>query len=83
MTTLTILIELSQDLINTESGQEEAATVPTNNDFNPNFKGIINESYFLYDKIDLRKDTFITAIKKNFSLRFDQLLQQNIRKGNI
>lgn len=65
--TLKILIEPSQDLINTESGQEETATVPTNNDFNRNYKGIsgniksykntpvtyyINKSYFLYDKIE-------------------------------
>ena len=65
--TLKILIEPSQDLINTESGQEETATVPTNNDLNRNYKGIsgniksykntpvtyyINKSYFLYDKIE-------------------------------
>ena len=68
--TLKILIEPSQDLINTESGQEEMATVPTNNNFNRNSKGIssniknykntpityyINKSYFLYDKSDLIK----------------------------
>ena len=77
------LLEPSQDLINTESGEEETTTVPTTHDFNPNYKGIdnniknykntpmtyyIKESYFLYDKSDLIKDTFITALNKKISI---------------
>ena len=73
------LLEPSQDLINTESCEEETTTVPTTHNFNPNYKGIddniknykntpvayyINKSYFLYDKSDLIKDIFITAINK-------------------
>ena len=69
--------------MNTESGEEETTTVPTTHDFNPNYKGIdnniknykntpmtyyIKESYFLYDKSDLIKDTFITALNKKISI---------------
>ena len=38
--TLKTLIVQSQDLINTESGQEETTCVLTSNNFNPNYKGI-------------------------------------------
>ena len=71
------MLEPSEDLINTESDEEETMTVATTHDFNPKFKGInnsiknykntpvtyyINESYFVHYKSDLIKDTFITAI---------------------
>ena len=77
------LLEPSQDLINTEFREEETTTVTTTHDFNPNYKGIddnvknykntpityyIRKSYFLYDKSDLIKDTFITALNIKISI---------------
>ena len=73
------IIDPSPTLINSESGQEETASVPTREVFSPDYKGIedniknykntptthyINESRFLYDKSNLIKDTFITALNK-------------------
>ena len=70
----------SANLINTESGTEEI-TVPTQHSFYPEQEAIeknikkykdvaifyfINKSYFLYDKIDLIKETFITALQKKY-----------------
>ena len=65
---LKTLLEPSQDLINTESGEEETTTIPTTHDFNLNYKGIdvntknykntpvsyyINKSYFCMIKVTL------------------------------
>ena len=65
---LKTLLEPSQDLINTESGEEETTTIATTHDFNPNYKGIddntknykntpvsyyINKSYFCMTKVTL------------------------------
>ena len=73
------IIDPSPTLINSESGQEETASVPTREVFSPDYKGIedntknykntptthyINESYFLYDKRNLIKDIFITTLNK-------------------
>ena len=84
------LIELSQDLINTKAGTEQTLSVPARAHFFPDQKAIedhikysknvpvvhyINESYYLYDKNDLIKETFITAFnKKNINLQFNQVL---------
>ena len=72
-------IEQSPTLANSGSGQEETTTVLTRDIFFPEYKGIgdniknykntptthyINESHFLYDKSNLIKDTFITALNK-------------------
>ena len=72
-------IEPSQDLINKERNTEETSSVPTQNSFFPeqkasedsikNYKNapissFINESYFFYNKSDLIKETFITALNK-------------------
>ena len=73
------LIEPSQDLINKKRNTEETSSVPTQNSFFPEQKTIedsiknyknapisyfINESYFFYNKSDLIKETFITALNK-------------------
>ena len=79
----------SQDLINTESGQEQTTSVQTSNDFNPNYKGIddnikkykynnyyyINESYFL-------KDTFITALNQNSDTIYGSISYFNKKAEN-
>ena len=72
-------MQTSSNLINTESGTEETSTVPTQYSFYPgqqqieenikNYNNVpqkyfINESYFLYDKSDLIKETYITALNK-------------------
>ena len=72
-------IEPSQDLINKERNTEETSSVPTQNSFFPeqkasedsikNYKNapissFINESYFFYNKSDLIKETFITALNE-------------------
>ena len=71
-------IEPSSTLINSEFGQKETTTAPTRDTFSPKYKGIedniknykntptthINENYFLYDKSNLIKDTFITPLTK-------------------
>ena len=80
---LTNLLQPSANLINTEIGAEEISTVPAQYSFFPDQKTIqdsitkyknipmsyfINESYFLYDKSDLVKETFITALQKKIFL---------------
>ena len=72
-------MEPSPGLINENTGIEETYSVPTHASFFPeqkaiedaikNYKNVpvvhyINESYFLYDKNDLIKETFITALNK-------------------
>ena len=72
-------MEPSLGLINKNTGIEETSSVPTQASFFPeqkaiedaikNYKNVpvvhyINESYFLYDKHDLIKETFITALNK-------------------
>ena len=79
------LIQSSPNLINTESGTEETSTVPTQYSFYPGQqqteesikncnnvpqKYFIKESYFLYDKIDLIKETYITALNKKYLYMF-------------
>ena len=81
-----------------ESGTEETSTIPTQHSFYPvqqqieekvkeynavPSKNIINESYFLYDKSGLIKESYITAInKKSFLLWVHQLFWQKNRKRN-
>ena len=75
------LIQPSPNLINTESGIEETSTAPTQYSFYPGqqqigenikrynnvpVKYFINESYFLYGKSDLIKETYITALNKKY-----------------
>ena len=77
------LMEPSPDLINKNTGIEETSSVPTQASFFPEQKTIeeaiksyntvtvsyyINESCFLYDKSDLIKETFITALNKKVSI---------------
>ena len=80
---LRAILNPSTDLINTESNLEEVENTLTGEIFfpvkkyikwknrrihcNPN-KNFINESYFLYNKSNLIKKTFITAINKQVSL---------------
>ena len=78
---LKTLFEPSQDLIYKKTGREEISSVPTQYFLFPQQKAIedaiknlndvsvkyfINESYFLFDKSALIKETFITAIQKKF-----------------
>ena len=73
----------SHNLLNIESGTEEASTVPAEYSFYPvrqqieekikeydavPSKNFINKSYFLYDKSGLIKESYITAKNKKFSL---------------
>ena len=73
------LLTPAADLINKVNGTEESFSVPTKESFYPQEKAIkeaienyknkltvnyINESYFLYEKSDLIKETFITALNK-------------------
>ena len=77
------LIQPSSNLINTESGTEETSTVPTQYLFYPGQQQIekniksynnvpqkhfINESYILYDKSDLIKETYIIALNEKISI---------------
>ena len=77
------VLEPSTGLMNSESGQEEFSSVLTRGHFFSRKKGIekaieklnkigtdfyINESYFLYDRIDFIKQTFITALNKTISI---------------
>ena len=70
-----------QNLINSENGTEETSSAPTQatffsaqkvtEDFIKIYKNIplkyyTHESYFLYDKSDLVKETFITALNKKY-----------------
>ena len=89
------LIQPSPNLINTESRTEETSTVPTQYSFysrqkeiqekiknynNVPVKYFINESYFLYEKSDLIKETYFTALsKKIIYIWFDKLFQQKNR----
>ena len=90
---LKTLFEPSQDLINNETGTEEISSISTQDSFFPQQKAVedavnnlndvskkhfINESYFLYDKSDLIKETFITAIQKN--LQFTAQLPTSAQK---
>ena len=79
---LSIILNPSNDLINVESGLEEVEntlidelfyTVKKIKEKIEEYKAIpikhfINENYFLYDKSNLIKKTFITAINKQLSL---------------
>ena len=73
------MIEPSQDLLNKDKNTEQNSSALTQNSFFTeqkliedsikNYKNIpiknhIYESYFLYDKSDLTKDTFITSLNK-------------------
>ena len=73
------LVQPLPNLINTESGTGETSTLPKQYSFYPgqqqvqeNIKSynnvpskyVINESYFLYDKSDLIKETLLHSIKK-------------------
>ena len=73
----------SNNLLNIENGTEETANILTSADFFPEEKEIkekiaeyngipikqfINESYFLYDKSNLIKEIFITALNKKISI---------------
>ena len=73
----------SANLINTETGTEEISTVLTQYSFYPEQEAIkeniekyknlpisyfINESYFLFDKSDLIKQTIITALNEKNSI---------------
>ena len=89
------LIQPSPNLINTESRTEETSTVPTQYSFysgqkeiqekiknynNVPVKYFINESYFLYEKSDLIKETYFTALsKKIIYIWFNKLFQQKNR----
>ena len=69
------MIEPSQDLINKDANTERTSSVPTQNSFLPeqkvvedSIKHYKNESYFLYDKSDVIKETFISALNKKKSI---------------
>ena len=99
-TSLKNFFQPSQNLLNIESGTEEASTVPTQYSFYPvqqqieekikeynavPSKNFINESYFLYDKSGLIKESYITAINKKVSLYgstsyFDRKAENEILK---
>ena len=99
-TSLKNFFQPSQNLLNIESGTGEASTVPTQNSFYPvqqqteekikeynvvPSKNFINESYFLYDKSGLMKESYITAINKKVSLYgstsyFDRKTENEILK---
>ena len=89
-------IEPSPTLINSESGQEGDTTAPTRDFFSPKYKWIednirnykntpathyINESYFLYDKSNFIKDTFITPLNKKI-LIYGSISYFNKKTGN-
>ena len=82
-TILKNILQPSPGLINKETGTEQTTSVPTQYYFFPEQKGIedgiknyknvplfyyINESYFLYDKSDLIKETFITEPNKKMPI---------------
>ena len=88
-TSLKNFFQPSQNLLNIESGTEEASTIPTQYSFCPvqqqieekikeynavPSKNFINKSYFLYDTSGLIKESYITAInKKSFLVWVHQL----------
>ena len=80
---LKTFFESSQILINSKTGTEETTSVPTQATFFPEQKTIeknikkyndistkyfVNESYFLYDKSNLIKETYIIALRKRLSM---------------
>ena len=71
---LKTFFESPQGLINSKTGTEQMSSVPTLATFFPEQKTIedsikhINESYFLYDKSNLIKETYVTAINKKLSI---------------
>ena len=80
---LNTFLEPLQNLINSETGREEMSSVPTQANFFPeqktiedsikNYKNIpikyyINEIYFLHDKSNLIKETYLTAINIKLSI---------------
>ena len=80
---LKTFFEPSQNLINSKTGTEETTSVPTQATFFPEQKTIeknikkyndistkyfVNESYFLYNKSELIKETYITELKKRISI---------------
>ena len=80
-TSLKNFFQPSQNLLNIESGTEEASTVPKQYSFYPAqqqteekikeynavpSKKFINKSYFLFDKSGLIKESYITTINKKF-----------------
>ena len=82
-TSLKTFFQPSQNLLNIESGTEEISTVSTQYSFYPvqqqieekikeynsvPLRNFVNESYFLYDKSDLIKETYITVFKKGLSI---------------
>ena len=82
-TSLKNFFQPSQNLLNIESGTEEASTVPTQYSFYPvqqqieekikeynavQLKNFINESYVFYDKSGLIKESYGTTINKKVSL---------------
>ena len=90
------MIEPSQDLINKDRNTKQTSSAPTQNSFFPERKVIedsiktyknmpikyyINESYFLYDKNDLIKETFITALNQKISI-YDSISYFNKKTEN-
>ena len=90
------MIEPSQDLINKHRNTKQTSSAPTQNSFFPERKVIedsiktyknmpikyyINESYFLYDKNDLIKETFITALNQKISI-YDSISYFNKKTEN-
>ena len=74
-TSLKNILQPSPRLTNKETGTEQNTFVPTQYSFfsEQNYKNVpvfhyINESYFLHDKSDLIKETFITALNKKISI---------------
>ena len=72
-TSLKNILQPSPRLTNKETGTEQNTFVPTQYSFfsEQNYKNVpvfhyINESYFLHDKSDLIKETFITALNKKY-----------------
>ena len=89
------MIEPSQDLINKDANTERTSSVPTQNSFLPeqkvvedsikNYKIIPikhykNESYFLYDKSDVIKETFISALNKKYQFMVQSVILIKKRK---
>ena len=87
-----------QDLMNKDRNTKQTSSAQTQNSFFPgqnvidsikNYKNIpikyyINESYFLYNKSELIKDRFITALNKKRSLYHSiSYFNKKNRKRNI
>ena len=82
-TSISDILNPTKNLLNIENGQEEASNSFSSELFFPtkeniedkiaeynNFptKDFVNESYFLYDKSNLIKKAFVTAINKTLSI---------------